>query len=100
MKCRSCGTEIADKAIVCYRCGTATTEAKFKAPPARKPRSSSNLLVNILAIVLLALSALYMARAATVGAPDGLRWVILVLAVAVVVIRLRARRTRRCCVLD
>lgn len=24
MTCRSCGTEIADKAIVCYRCGTPT----------------------------------------------------------------------------
>ena len=30
MICKSCQTEIADKAIVCYRCGTATTEAKFK----------------------------------------------------------------------
>lgn len=95
MNCRKCGREIADKAIICYRCGTATTEAKFKAPAARKSRSSTGLLVNILAIVLLALCALYMARAATVGAPDGLRWVILVLAVVVVAFRLRARRARR-----
>jgi len=28
--CRHCGIEIADKALICYRCGTATTEAKFK----------------------------------------------------------------------
>src|SRR5436190_14354717 len=34
MRCRQCGTEIADKALICYRCGTATTEAKFKAPAA------------------------------------------------------------------
>ena len=27
MKCRSCGLEIAEKAIVCYRCGTPTAEA-------------------------------------------------------------------------
>ena len=95
MNCRKCGAEIADKAIVCYKCGTATTEAKFKAPAARPSRSGTDRLVNILAIVLLALSALYMARVATVGAPDGLRWVILVLAVVVVAYRLRARRTRR-----
>jgi len=95
MDCRKCGATIADKAIVCYKCGTATTEAKFKAPPARKPRSSASLLINILAIVLLAMCALYMARVATVGAPDGLRWVILVLAIVVVVFRLRARRGRR-----
>jgi hypothetical protein len=31
MQCRSCGTEIADKALICYRCGAATTE------PVRKP---------------------------------------------------------------
>ena len=37
MQCRNCGTEIADKALICYRCGTATTEAKFKPAPL-KPR--------------------------------------------------------------
>jgi hypothetical protein len=31
MKCRSCGTEIADKAIICFRCGSATTD------PVRQP---------------------------------------------------------------
>jgi membrane-associated phospholipid phosphatase len=31
MRCRNCGTEIADKAIVCYRCGAGTTD------PVRKP---------------------------------------------------------------
>jgi hypothetical protein len=33
MQCRNCGTEIADKAIICYRCGVGTTE------PVRKPAS-------------------------------------------------------------
>jgi zinc ribbon protein len=37
MKCRSCGTEIADNALICYRCGTATEEPKIK-PPAARPR--------------------------------------------------------------
>ena len=27
MKCRQCGTEIADKALICFRCGTAVQEA-------------------------------------------------------------------------
>ena len=26
MQCRSCGTEIADKAIICFRCGAGTTD--------------------------------------------------------------------------
>jgi hypothetical protein len=95
MKCRQCGTEIADKAIVCYRCGTATTEAKFKAPPARKPWSSINLVSSVLAVVLLALAALYMQRFVTVGTPSTLRWLMVGLAVAIVALRGIARRTRR-----
>ena len=35
MQCRSCGSEIADKALICYRCGAATTEAKYQ--PYKKP---------------------------------------------------------------
>ena len=31
MLCRSCGTEIADKALICFRCGAATTD------PVRQP---------------------------------------------------------------
>ena len=34
MKCRSCGTEIAANALICYKCGTATEEPRIK-PPAR-----------------------------------------------------------------
>lgn len=30
MKCRQCGIEIANKALICYKCGTATTEAKYQ----------------------------------------------------------------------
>ena len=95
MKCRQCGTEIADKAIVCYRCGTATTEATFNAPVARGPRSSINRVSSVLAVVLLALGALYMQRFMTVGAPDALRWVIVVLAAAIVALRVVARRAGR-----
>jgi uncharacterized membrane protein YvbJ len=59
MQCRNCGTEIADKALICYRCGTATTEAKYK--PAATLRASARrgrntaILIALLLIVLLAL---------------------------------------------
>ena len=36
MICKHCGTEIADKALICYRCGNATTEPRIK-PPAESP---------------------------------------------------------------
>ena len=56
MRCRQCGTEIADKALICYRCGTATTEAKFKAPAAagrRRPRRPLAYAVALVLFVLL-----------------------------------------------
>ena len=28
MTCKNCGTQIADKALICYRCGTPTFEAQ------------------------------------------------------------------------
>jgi protein-S-isoprenylcysteine O-methyltransferase Ste14 len=93
MKCRQCGTEIADKALVCYRCGTATTEARYKAP-IRKRKSSVNLIVSVLALILVVLFAFYLQQAATVGAPNWLRWLIAVAAVAIVAFRLTVRRRR------
>ena len=41
MKCRSCGAEIAANALICYKCGTATTEARIKPPAARAPASAA-----------------------------------------------------------
>ena len=95
MICRKCGATIADKAIVCYKCGTATTEAKFKAPPARKSWSALTLVSSILAVVLLALLALYMQSFVTVGAPSTVRWVMVVLAAAIIALRVLGRRFTR-----
>ena len=60
MQCRNCGTEIADKALICYRCGTATTEAKYK--PHTPPPSGSRSLALIFALiaVLVVLLAYYL----------------------------------------
>ena len=38
MVCRQCGTEIADKAIICYKCGTAVALPQSK--PARRDTGS------------------------------------------------------------
>jgi hypothetical protein len=94
MKCRQCGSEIADKALVCYRCGTATTEAKYKAPAGPK-KSPVNLVISVLALLLLALFALYMQQMVTVGVAAWLRGLIVGVAVLIVALRLLARRRRR-----
>ncbi len=62
MQCRNCGTEIAEKALICYRCGTATTEAKFKAPAPSRRSSRSTLLVTVIALALVVLLAVYIGR--------------------------------------
>ena len=43
MQCRNCGAEIADKALICYKCGTATTEAKYQPAEVRQPSARSRL---------------------------------------------------------
>ncbi|HTM32805.1 MAG TPA: hypothetical protein VL263_15945 [Vicinamibacterales bacterium] len=48
MKCRVCGTEIAANALICYRCGTATTEPRIP-PPATRRQSANRWLVPSLA---------------------------------------------------
>ena len=54
MQCRNCGTDIADKALICYRCGTATTEAKYKPYVAPPSRGVSWIVWVVIAIALLA----------------------------------------------
>lgn len=41
MRCRFCDTEIADKALICYRCGKPTTDAVVAAPPTPKGLSGA-----------------------------------------------------------
>jgi hypothetical protein len=60
MICRQCGTEIADKAIVCYRCGTGTTEPLRK--PAAIRRRRSPVVPAIIILVILAVLAWFAAR--------------------------------------
>ena len=55
MICRNCGTEIADKAIVCYRCGTATTDPVRKPVEVRRRRSPVWMVIVLIVILLLGL---------------------------------------------
>jgi hypothetical protein len=62
MKCRHCGTEIADKALICYRCGHATTEPRIKPPDAGslfdRPRRRRGPMVTVIVVAILVLLAL------------------------------------------
>jgi zinc ribbon protein len=94
MICRNCGTEIADKAIVCYRCGTATTD------PVRRPaavRSRRGRALPLVALVLLALLGLFLGQAGQNVLPPGRGYglaagVAIAAAIIVLVIRIVRRR--------
>jgi len=62
--CAHCGTEIADKALICYRCGNATTEPRVK-PPAEgplfaRPRRRRLSMSILIAVLILILAAIYL----------------------------------------
>ena len=61
MKCRSCGFEIADKAIVCYRCGTPTADPAPR--PAARP-ARSRWVAPAIAVVLALLAMWFVPRTA------------------------------------
>jgi hypothetical protein len=93
MICRQCGTEIADKAIVCYRCGAGTSD------PVRRPaavRARRGRALPAAALVLLVLLALFLGYAGrTAQVPDGARLgiaVVLVMSIVLLAVRVIRRR--------
>jgi uncharacterized membrane protein YvbJ len=62
MKCRQCGTEIADKALICFRCGTAVTEAVFKPAEIKEKRKRPLVVYVVFAILVLIAIVLLMFR--------------------------------------
>jgi hypothetical protein len=88
MICKHCGTEIADKALICYRCGNATTEPRVQ-PPARTPRKSP--LPALLALVALAIGALFMGQAVEGDTPRIVGYVVAALALVAIVWRFLRR---------
>jgi hypothetical protein len=56
MKCRECGTEIAEKALICFRCGASVQEAVHKPYVAPKKRRPLIVYVIFAVLVLIALA--------------------------------------------
>ncbi|MEQ1757609.1 MAG: hypothetical protein ABL986_04775 [Vicinamibacterales bacterium] len=62
MTCKHCGTEIAEKALICFKCGKATSEPRVKPPAdtslfARRRRSNA----PIIAVIVIALAVVAVA---------------------------------------
>jgi len=62
MQCKHCSATIADNALICYKCGTATTEAKYQPAALPRARRGPGPVVIALVLALLILVALYYFR--------------------------------------
>jgi hypothetical protein len=92
MICRHCGTEIADKAIVCFRCGAGTTDP-VRRPAAVRPRRGRAL--PLVAMVVLVLLALFLGQAGGTVVPDNYRLgAAFAIVMAIVVLAVRTFRRR------
>ncbi len=58
MICRTCGTEIAEKALICYRCGEATSAPRLQ-PPAPRSRRLVPVAGGVVLLVVAGLYGLY-----------------------------------------
>jgi hypothetical protein len=91
MTCRSCGATIADKAIVCYRCGTPTADPASLAP-VRPPAPRRPPVVAILLLLAIAGVTAWLAPTTT---PDSATrvaaWTVVGIAVALALWLLRSR---------
>jgi len=73
MICAHCGTEIADRALICYRCGNATTAPRITPPGERslfeRPRRSRLPLAAIVLLIVLFLIAAWVFVASEAPSP-------------------------------
>ena len=93
MLCRQCGTEIADKALICFRCGAATTEPIFKPPAAARVRSSLVApIASVITLVVCVLVALYLNHVRAGETTRLVSWVVVALATLRVALLVYARR--------
>lgn len=93
MICTHCGTEIADKAIVCFRCGQSTADPARARPASQRP-AAKPFWVALTGLLVLVAAALLMARAATGQLPASVSYGVAALAAVVLIWRIvRRRRT-------
>ena len=94
MTCRQCGIEIADKALICYKCGAATTDPVHQAPGSagRSRRSRASFIVTFVALLILAAVAVVLARTSPNGTPPAVTYIVAGAAIVIVALRAYARR--------
>lgn len=90
MECRNCGTEIDESALICFRCGSQTTESVRQADE-MGPRRSNTLTPILLGLVLIVVSVFFIQSAMAGQSIPIPVWFMLVVAGVLLVYRLRFR---------
>jgi hypothetical protein len=81
--CKHCGTEIADNALICFRCGQSTATPS-SSPGRARPTGGRISWVSTMAALVLVVAALFMGRSTYVGVPRELPWAMGALGVVLV----------------
>ena len=90
MQCKNCQTEIDDKALICFRCGVATADP-VRRPAEIAPRRSGLRTPVLLGAVFLVAGGFFLTRASEGQPISPMVWVMLGVAGALLVYRLRFR---------
>jgi len=91
VKCRSCGAEIAEKAIVCYRCGTPTAIPQSTPPPVRRRAGRPAWIAVVIILAIIAAGVWLIPKTPPASAARWSTWAALVVVTFLVVWRLRRR---------
>lgn len=89
MICRDCGAEIDDRALICFRCGTATAERAREPQPEAPPRRGRPWAALGLAAALVAVVGFFMSPLSGGDPPHPFVWLVLTVAGLLVAWRIR-----------
>ncbi len=91
MICRKCGIEIADKALICFRCGTATSEPVHQPAEPAPSQGLRWMVVLALAAGFLVASAFFVTNSGSGEPISPMTWAMLAAAGVLLALRLRRR---------
>jgi len=91
MVCRSCGATIAEKAIICYRCGAATVDPATLVPPRPPVARRSVWPVAMAILIIVALAVWLVPKTPADSVARWAAWAGVVVATVVTVLLLRPK---------